>query len=113
MAKLLLRYGATVDMAAKGATPLISGAMGGYTAVCEAILLPKVDVDQYGRPRSTPLFKAVVKSNVDMVKRLLRYGAQVDLPKIFSGETLLMHSELEKYIEVCEELLHHKANISK
>jgi len=82
-------------MVVKVEIPLIFGGIEGNTAVCEAILLAKVDVDQYDRIRSAPLFKTVVKSDLDMVKRLLRYGANADLPKIVSGEAPLMHGELE------------------
>jgi ankyrin repeat protein len=48
-----------------------------------------------------------------MVKRLLRYGANVDLLKIVSGEAPLMHGELEDYIKVCKEFLQHKDNIKQ
>jgi len=111
--KLLLQHGATVDMPVNGKTPLIFAVEEGCTAVCEALLLAKADVNQYDSSGATPLYKAVGLNKLDIVKLLLKYGAKVDLPENVSGNTPLMLGVLKEHIEVCEALLWHKANIEQ
>lgn len=50
-----------------------------YYAVYELLKLPNVDKNAVGEFEQTPLHKAVIVGNLDMIKLLVKYGADINL----------------------------------
>lgn len=83
-----------------------------YTEVIEALLKKGADVEAFDADGDPPLQWAVHKGDLNSVKVLLRYGAQINRQNPSSGETVLHWAVKCGHISVTELLLANGADTS-
>ncbi|WP_341816387.1 ankyrin repeat domain-containing protein [Wolbachia endosymbiont (group A) of Nomada goodeniana] len=80
--KLLLEYGAKVDVQSKdGNTPLHYAAALGYVEIAEYLIDKGADVDAQDKAEYTPLYYALANDNKELAKLLIKHGADRSLIK--------------------------------
>nr|WP_253309384.1 ankyrin repeat domain-containing protein [Rickettsia endosymbiont of Ceutorhynchus assimilis] len=80
--KLLLEYGAKVDVQSKdGHTPLHYAAALGYVEIAEYLIDKGADVDAQDKAEYTPLYYALANDNKELAKLLIKHGADRSLIK--------------------------------
>jgi ankyrin repeat protein len=84
----LLQKGANPNIAdKKGVTPLILATQLNFKEGVEWLLKNKAAVDGVGRVSTTPLIMAVQVRNLDMVRLLMKYGANPDKQETGTGRS--------------------------
>lgn len=96
MVRLLLGYGATVDLpeSSTGATPLLLASYRGHLLVARVLIENKADVNTVNQMNEHPLKAAAQSGNAKLVKLLIDTGADVNAINV-TGTTALMWSNLE------------------
>lgn len=70
------------------------------------------DINIYDELGECGLYKACTAGNNDMVRTLLQYGADVNLPNMFTKTTPLMAAAYHGYCDVIRILAHNNADAS-
>ena len=81
------------DPEAGGSLPIVQAAGAGWTEVVEALIQAKADVNAKNSYGETALVGAVFKQKPDVVKVLLKAGADINWVSHHSGKPLIEHAE--------------------
>jgi ankyrin repeat protein len=101
---LLLQHGADVNaVGARGATPLMAGAVAGDESVT-SMLAKRAELDQRGKFGCTALILAASEGKAGIVKILLTEGASVEAADD-AGNTALLHAAARGHLPVMRLLL--------
>ena len=108
---LLIRGGADVNLPiTDGTTPLCVAAFQGYIKVLKLLLqVPGTLINQSGADHSTPLFYACYQEHEQIVRALLKHGADPDMPDYF-GMVALHFACIAGNTKIVELLLNNKAD---
>ncbi|XP_076277120.1 uncharacterized protein LOC143207476 [Lasioglossum baleicum] len=107
MAKLLINYGANVNVKdGKGTTPIVDAIKNGTTEMIELLLHNGADIKEHPEL----LYTAVMNNNLKVTKLLLKYGADTRSRK--SRTPLLCTATENENLEIIECLLWHGIDIN-
>jgi len=95
-----------------GHTPLLNASFMDRTDIVKLLLDRGANIDVKNKYGCTPLTLASGRGHLNTVGLLLSRGADVDVISFYAGNTALLLSSLNGYVEIVELLLHHCTNIN-
>ncbi|XP_076290222.1 uncharacterized protein LOC143213811 [Lasioglossum baleicum] len=111
MAKLLLNYGANINVKdSEGTTPIVNTIQNNDIEMTELILTNGADIKQDPKVLCT----AVKMGSLKMVEDLLKYGADVNMldNSNYRDQTLLHHAVIGKQLQMAKVMIKYGANIN-
>jgi ankyrin repeat protein len=110
---VLLAAGADAQAVTRyGVTPLGLAALNGSATIAEALLKAGADANTKSKAGEPVLMTAARTGDVKTIKTLLGYGARVDEPEAWMGQTALMWAATENHPDAVRALLEAGADIN-
>eukprot|EP00919_Chromeraceae_sp_WS-2016_P005322 GHVR01012541.1.p1 GENE.GHVR01012541.1~~GHVR01012541.1.p1 ORF type:complete len:1050 (+),score=256.13 GHVR01012541.1:34-3150(+) len=94
-----------------GTSGLMGACEGGHIDIVNFLLDNKVDVNLKDKNKQTAIHFASMNGNVEIVQKLIKYGASINISTLVEQETPLMRAAALGKTDVVRALLEHKATI--
>eukprot|EP00698_Gefionella_okellyi_P007196 TRINITY_DN1747_c1_g2_i1.p2 TRINITY_DN1747_c1_g2~~TRINITY_DN1747_c1_g2_i1.p2 ORF type:complete len:382 (+),score=113.03 TRINITY_DN1747_c1_g2_i1:139-1146(+) len=111
--RILLEHDARALFAPDLSGPLLVASFLGSLEICTLLVKYGADVNCLEPYESTPLFAAAQNGHQDVCAFLLDHKAQVDTPRLSTGETPLHRAAVNGHVDVCKVLLQHHCDVGR
>lgn len=93
-------------------TPLYYAASFGFQSVVDQLILQNHDANEFGGPKSYPLFVALENAHLDLAKSLILKGANINIQDKFKKDTALHRATVKRDKVVVGFLLEQNADLT-